>query len=211
MSLGKTPDRTTILSYRRRVSRYLALAVLLTGLAFAPAAQADEDDGPPTIEDYASYQPQTTCAKKPKPGTVALGDYLVEQYGGGGGANNRACGSGGASEHKDGRAIDWMVDARVKADRLVVRKFLADIFATDEDGNTHALARRMGIMYLIWNDRMYSAWNQFEREDYLSSGCASKQKCSATLRHRNHVHISLSRPGARGDTSWYQAPVADSP
>ena len=172
-------------------------------VAFSPTASADEE-APVPIEDYASYEGQTTCAKKPKPGTVVLGEYLVATYGGGGGANNRGCGSGGASEHKDGRAIDWMLDARDKDDRLAAKQFLLEIFATDEDGNEHALARRMGIMYVIWNDHMYSAWDQFEREDYLSSGCPSKKKCSATLRHRNHVHISLSKPGSRGDTSWYE-------
>ena len=57
----------------------------------------------------------------------------------------------------------------------------------------------MGIMYVIWNDHMYSAWDQFEKESYLSSSCKRRKNCSATLRHRNHVHISLSRraPAAR--------------
>ena len=50
------------------------------------------------------------------------------------------------------------MDATKKADRKTVKRFLKDVFATDADGNTHALARRMGIMYVIWNDRMYSAW-----------------------------------------------------
>jgi hypothetical protein len=185
----------------RRLGSSLVLAALLAG-AFSPAARADEDT-PPPIEDYASYDPQTTCAKSPKPGSVVLGEYLVATYGGGGGAVNRSCKSGGTSEHKDGRAIDWMLDATVKDDRSLAKQFLADAFATDEEGNTHALARRMGIMYIIWNDHMYSAWDQFAREDYLSSGCPSKHKCSPTLRHRNHMHISLSRPGSRGETSWY--------
>jgi hypothetical protein len=193
----------------RRLGPVLAACALLAG-GLAPAAQA-VDEEPPPIEDYASYDPQSTCAKKPKAGTVALGEYLVATYGGGGGAVNRGCRSGGTSEHKDGRAIDWMLDARVKADRLLAKQFLADVFATDEDGNTHALARRMGIMYIIWNDHMYSGWDEFEREDYLSSGCPSKNKCSASLRHRNHVHISLSRPGARGVTSWYEGRLPDSP
>ena len=132
-----------------------------------------------------------------------LGEWLVGAYGGGGGATGRACG-GGASEHKDGRAIDWTLDATKPADRRIAKAFLKAFFATDEDGNTHALARRMGIMYVIWNDRMYSAWDQFEPEPYLSSSCKSKKKCSKTLRHRDHMHISLSRPGAKGKTSWYE-------
>ena len=95
------------------------------------------------------------------------------------------------------------MDATKKADPQTVKQFLKDVFATDEEGNTHALARRMGIMYVIWNDHMYSAWDRFTKDDYLSSSCQSKAKCSKTLRHRDHVHISLSVPGAKGKTSWY--------
>ena len=135
-----------------------------------------------------------------------LGRWLVKKIGGGGGATGRACG-GGASEHKDGRAVDWTNDATTKAGRANAQRFLDKIFKTDKDGNAHALARRMGIMYVIWNDRMYSAWDQFEPEPYLSSGCKSKKKCSKTLRHRDHVHISLSMAGAKGRTSWYAGRV----
>ena len=117
-------------------------------------------------------------------------------------ADRRACG-GGTSEHTEGRAFDWTLDASRRADRKRAQAFLAAAFRTDRRGNTDALARRMGIMYVIWNDRMYSAWNEFEPEPYLSSGCKSRRKCSTTLRHRDHVHISLSRKGGRGATSWY--------
>ncbi len=49
---------------------------------------------------------------------------------------------------------------------------------------------------------MYAAWNSFEPTNYLSSGCGSRKTCSATLRHRDHMHISLSMDGAKGRTSW---------
>ena len=64
----------------------------LVALTVSPTAHAEEEAAP--IEDYASYDAQTRCAKTPKPGTVALGDYLVATFGGGGGANNRGCHSG---------------------------------------------------------------------------------------------------------------------
>jgi hypothetical protein len=179
----------------------LTTLALLSALLVTPAAQAD-GGAAAQIEDYASYEPQTKCHPKPRAGTTALGRWLVNELGGGGGASGRSCG-GGTSEHKDGRAIDWTLDARVKADRKTAKAFLKAIFATDEQGNTHALARRMGIMYVIWNDHMYSAWDRFEREGYLSSSCKSKRRCSKTLRHRDHVHISLSMAGAKGKTSWY--------
>ena len=46
---------------------------------------------------------------------------------------------------------------------------LERIFRARKDGEEHVLARRMGIMYIIWNDHMYSAYDHFERRDYLSS------------------------------------------
>jgi hypothetical protein len=154
------------------------------------------------VESYPSYQPQKKCARKAKPGTVALGQWLVAR-GGAFGGTLRSCSSGGTSEHKDGRAFDWMLDARDADDRAIADAFLIEAFADDELGDTDALARRMGIMYVIWNDRMYAAWDGFEPKRYLSSGCSKRRTCSQTLRHRDHVHISLSKRGARGLTSWY--------
>jgi hypothetical protein len=200
-------DRSAGLAYRRPVLKVLTSLALLLALAPAPSAYADDEaspsDGAAQIEDYASYEPQTRCHPKPRVGTKVLAAWLRTELGGGGGATGRACG-GGASEHKDGRAIDWTLDATKRADRRIAKAFLNAVFAADEDGNAHALARRMGIMYIIWNDRMYSAWDEFAREDYLSSSCKSRRKCSKTLRHRDHVHISLSMAGAKGRTSWYE-------
>jgi len=180
-----------------------AVSLCTAAATLAGPAVADVDGGGLPVEDYASYQPQTTCAKKPKPGTVALGQWLVATYGGAGGAVNRPCSGSSTSEHKDGRAIDWTLNAEDPADRALAEEFLAAAFATDAEGNEHALARRMGIMYVIWNDHMYSAWEHFDSERYLSSSCRSKRKCSKTLRHRDHMHISLSKAGGKGLTSFY--------
>jgi hypothetical protein len=185
----------------------VVLAVLMSGLmtgvvpAGLLAAPARATYGLP-VDSYAPYQPQKTCARTDKPGTVALGQWLVAR-GGVFGGTLRSCSSGGTSEHKDGRAFDWMLDATNVDDRATADAFLVEAFADDELGDTDALARRMGIMYVIWNDRMYAAWDGFEPKRYLSSGCRTRRTCSATLRHRDHMHISLSRAGARGRTSWY--------
>jgi len=183
-----------------------ALCVAATALA-GPAAVADVTGSGLPVEDYAAYDPQTTCTKQPRAGTAVRRDQPLPQRDGAGGAINRPCTGSGSSEHKDGRAIDWTLDAENAADRKLARTFLADAFAADADGNAAALARRMGIMYLIWNDHMYAAWNQFQPEGYLSSSCRSKRRCSKTLRHRDHMHLSLSKAGAKGLTSFYAAPV----
>ncbi len=181
-----------------RTSPLLTALVAVLVLLVAQSAQAE----PAPIEDYASYQPQTRCRPKAKPGTVVLGTWMVEQYGGAFGGISRPC-SSATSEHQEGRAFDWTLDATRKVDRLRARAFLTDVLAADADGNAAAEARRMGIMYVIWNDHMYSAWNAFAPRDYLSSSCPSTTKCSATLRHRNHLHVSLTRAAGRGETSWY--------
>ena len=180
----------------------LVSAPVTLAVGAAPAAAAY--DGP--VEDYASYQPQKKCRDKARPGTRELAGWIDQKFDGGSAvASMRACGSGGVSEHKAGRAIDWAMDATKKKHRREVRRFLGKIFATDDDDEKHALARRMGVMYVIWNDHMYASYDDhFAKEDYLSSSCSSRKKCSKTLRHRDHVHISLSRPGGRGDTSWYE-------
>jgi hypothetical protein len=185
---------------RARLTAALLFALTQVG-APAPAAWARYET---PVEDYASYDPQTTCRRTALPGTAELAAWINRRFAGGTArASIRACGSGGTSEHKDGRAIDWTMNAGSRADRLVVREFLTLLRRADADGNEDVLARRMGVMYVIWNDRIYASWREFAAEDYLSGGCRSLATCSRTLRHRDHVHISLGRPGARAETSWY--------
>ncbi|MGA8210105.1 MAG: hypothetical protein WB798_08120, partial [Nocardioidaceae bacterium] len=169
----------------------VALAVMLPVAAVA---------GPP--EPYASYEPQSTCSPNAKPGAVGLSMWLQKQYPGSGSLGiSRSCADGGVSEHKEGRAFDWAVDFYSARDRGYATAMMARLFATDADGNAHALARRMGVMYLIWDDTIYSSYYGFRPRPYKQ--CTVLATCSATLRHRNHVHISLSRAGGNGTTSFY--------
>lgn len=185
----------------RAISSALLLLVAALVAGLLPVATPARAAAP--IEDYAPYQPQTRCSPKPKPGTVALEQWVVRKYGGAAGGISRGCKVGGQSEHKEGRAFDWTVDVHRRADRLRVKRFMADLFATDAAGNTDARARRMGIMYVIWNDHIYSAWDGFSRRAYREAGCTKVSRCSATQRHRDHVHVSLTRHAAKGRYSWY--------
>jgi hypothetical protein len=186
-------DRTTR-SLRRLVAVGVAILVLL------PTTAAASDP----IEDYAPYQPQTHCSPKAKPGTLELAAWLLKAYPGSASDGiSRPCSSGGVSEHKEGRAFDWALSFKSDRDRGYAKDFLSRLFATDADGNTDALARRMGVMYVIWDDHIYASYYQFSKRDYLDSSCKSTKKCSDNLRHRTHMHISLDRPGGWGETSWY--------
>jgi hypothetical protein len=73
-----------------------------------------------------------------------------------------------------------VLDATKKMDRRRAAELRVLLFATDDEGNQDALALRMGVMYVIWDDRMWFAWNGFTKS-----------------------RISLSRAGGRGATSWY--------
>ena len=195
----------------------LALACALT-VGAASGASAEERRGTVTasapylmpLEDYADYQPQTTCRRTPRAGVLMLAAWLTAR-GGGYGPITRSCSGSSTSEHKESRAFDWLLDARSDADQALAAALLDEILAPDDTGQPHALARRMGIMYIIWDDHMYASYDGFVAERYLSSGCRSKRTCSTTLRHRDHMHISLTRQGAKGALSWYAtqpAPVA---
>jgi hypothetical protein len=183
------------------VLRALAVAVLVLALlGLRPTAPA----GAIPIEGYPSYQPQSKCSPRAKVGTEMLADHLLKRYPGSGSSGiSRSCTASGISEHKEGRAFDWRLDVGSARDRGYARDFLDRLFATDARGNSKALARRMGIMYVIWNDRIWSASSGYVRRDYLHNACRQLKGCSVTLRHRDHMHISLTRPAARGLTSWY--------
>jgi hypothetical protein len=192
---------------RTLLAALAAVLLLAAPLPAGPAHAGLQSGTESGIEDYADYQPQTRCAPRAKPGTKVLGRWIVRHQGGGHGGISRSCQDAGTSEHKEGRAFDWTLDAAKKADRRRAASFLRLVRATDKAGNTDARARRMGVMYIIWNDHMYRAWNGFRADDYLSSSCRTKKRCSKTLRHRDHLHLSLSRPGGRGATSWYDGRV----
>jgi hypothetical protein len=175
--------------------------VLCTVSCMAVGASAGAAYTP--VEPYAGYEPQSMCSPVAKPGTKALGRWVVAGYGGRAGAISRACKGSSTSEHKEGRAFDWALSARSAVDRGRAARFLQQITAAGTTGETAELARRMGVMYVIWNDRIYAAYDQFRARPYRSSSCKKLRKCSRTLRHRDHMHISLTRAGGMGRTSWY--------
>jgi hypothetical protein len=187
---------------RLSVSAFLGLllSIGLLSVGFSGPAQ-----GAGPIEDYASYDPGRACRSHPLPGTALLGRWVVRRYGGSYVSTTRPCGKNrrATSDHQAGRAFDWPADVRRKADRRRVRALLTDLWAADRAGNADARARRFGVMYVIWSDHIYEAWNEFRPEPYLSSSCKRPKRCSRTLRHRDHVHVSLSRAGARARTSGY--------
>ena len=150
------------------------------------------------IEGYAAYEPQRGCDATPKAGTRALAGALLRDHPG---SRNlgivRGCGVGGRSEHKEGRAFDWGVNITNPTEKAAAESFIGALMATDADGNQHALARRMGVMYVIWDRQI---WSSYRAAD-------GWRPYSGASPHRDHVHISLSWAGAEGRTSFWSGTV----
>lgn len=105
----------------------------------------------------------------------------------------RGCDVGPRSEHKDGRAIDWMVDVDDDEERDAAEDFIDYLTAKDVDGKKNAHFRRLGIMYIIWNEEILRSYD-------IDEGW---QPYDGPDEHTTHMHISLSPAGADKRTSFW--------
>jgi hypothetical protein len=163
---------------------------------------------PAGIEGLADYVGQVACDLHTRPGTTALARLLVATYPDTSYNTTYRCGSDGKqSEHYDGRAIDWMVSARTVKQKAEATAAINWMLATDKAGNRFAMARRLGIMYIIFNNRMWGSWSG-KWEAY--ENCAKQPSpANDSYCHRNHVHISMGWNGAEKRTSFFSKRVFD--
>jgi hypothetical protein len=148
---------------------------------------------------FSAYEPQTQCLTAAQPGTLGLAQLILATYPGVVAVTAiRPC-NGSVSEHHDGRAIDVMLNVTNPAQRAVAEAFLGWLLATDNQGNTFANARRLGVMYLIWNKQMWRSYRASEGWLPYTGGEA----------HTDHIHISLSNAGGKKLTSWWLAGPPD--
>ncbi|SHM49755.1 peptidoglycan-binding domain-containing protein [Cryptosporangium aurantiacum] len=198
----------------RALGAALALSVV-TGIAAAPvAASAAAPVKTPSapaklpsgIEALAPYVAQTSCEWVDKPGAIAFGALLKATYPDTSYGVTRSCTGTMSSEHYDGRAVDWMNSIRKPSQAAQATAVLNWLFATDSAGNKYANARRLGVMYIIWDGRIWGSYNAAWKP---YSTCASHPEASwDTTCHRDHVHFSLSWAGAMKRTSFWTGSVA---
>lgn len=196
----------------------LLLSALPAGLAPSSAAVLTPAAAPKPstpvfgaeIDAPADYQEQNTCSPTVKPGAAKLKALLQSTYGPYTIGILRDCGQGSTSEHKEGRALDWMVNARNDVQKAKATAFLSWLLATDKYGNEAAMARRLGVMYIGWNNQMWRGYDIARGWDELR-GCYAASKAGTAYDnecHRSHVHISLTWEGAMALTSfWSGVPV----
>jgi len=190
---------------RRRAPATAVAAAGVLALTLIGAGPAHAAPPPPTtpgfhaaIEPAAAYEPGAVCDPVNRPGAKKLAALIRATYGEAEtiGIARDACYT--TSEHNDGRALDWMNSASNTKDRRQVRSFIDWVLARDEFGNAHAMAHRLGIMYMIWHKKIWRAYSPGGWEPYTGS-----------VPHTDHIHISLSLDGASGRTSfWTGTPLA---
>ncbi|MDO5698556.1 MAG: peptidoglycan-binding domain-containing protein [Dermatophilus congolensis] len=150
---------------------------------------------PTQVDAQPGYQPQNSCDPVSREGTTALGNLLAETYGGGAIGYSRFC-VRGTTEHSDGRALDWMLDANDANDLAVAEQALDWMLA-----DNGAVAKRLGIQYVIWNKQIWRAYR----------GSAGWQPYRGASPHTDHIHISLTWDGAMKRTSWWTGKAVTSP
>ena len=172
------------------------LAVLIGNGAPANAAGGDPKPAvpaPAVVEGFTPYLGQVSCDPTAKPGMLALRELVLSTYGGRDSGIVRSCTVGASSEHKEGRAWDWGLDATKPAEKALAQRFLDWLLAPGPNGMVAYEARRLGVMYVVWDARV---WSQYQAAD----GWRPYNGASA---HRDHVHISLTWSGALKRTSWW--------
>jgi hypothetical protein len=157
----------------------------------------------------SSYDPATRCSKRVKPGMVALQHWLETNVRGvfWGSYRCEKWGKDSASLHAENRAVDWHLDVGVPADRRAAEKLIRLLLAPDSLGNAQALARRMGVEELIWD---CGYWGAGASDFAPCRPCYSKRgklrtHVNPTVAHRDHIHIGMTKAGAKARTSFWKA------
>ena len=159
----------------------------------------------PGIESFSHYDGQSRCSPWAKPGVVAFQRMVLSAYPGTGAGNiSRSCSVGGQSEHKEGRAWDWGVNVANASQKAAAESMLDWLAAPDAAGNKHALARRLGLMYAIWNKRIFfpgSGWSTYCVQ--RRGACRDPDDGGTRHPHTDHVHFSFTWAGAKKKTTFW--------
>ena len=118
---------------------------------------------------------------------------------------------GGQSEHKEGAPSTGCSTSRRRRRRPRPTRSSPGCSPSDAAGNPAAMATRLGVMYIGWNNKFWRGYDVSRGWTDLK-GCstdpAKKKAAYATYCHRNHIHLSLTWEGASALTSfWTKTPL----
>jgi len=141
------------------------------------------------LEPAPTYVPQTSCDPVEKKGIKAFKALVMATYPAGRDWGTvRDCSADGTSEHLEGRAWDWNVDVKNPAQFAQAGQLLGWLTA-----DAGANARRLGVMYIGYNHRIWAAYRASEGWRRLSNSNP----------HTDHVHFSFTWNGANKKTSFW--------
>ncbi|MDP9400597.1 MAG: hypothetical protein M3P39_06560, partial [Actinomycetota bacterium] len=174
-----------------------------------PADPLADRTADPEVYDLAK-----ACRRFPQPGALALAVWLEANLRGDswGIVRCERLSPTSFSLHAEGRALDWRLDVRVPAERRAAARLIRLLLAKDRRGTPRALARRMGVQEVIWDCHAWYAGREGlvpYRPCFDAQG--RPRPIDPTTAHRDHVHLGLSRAGARLRTSFWAAPVPVDP
>ncbi|MGB7449774.1 MAG: cell wall-binding repeat-containing protein [Ornithinimicrobium sp.] len=142
---------------------------------------------PSTLDAAGGWQYSYSCDPNDKPGTVAFAQLVSRHYNRPTYYTARSCKKGNYSQHHEGRAVDWSMDAYDPADKAI-----GDAVASWLTKNNGEMARRFGVQSVIWNKR---SWYQYSPGSWRAYTGPSP--------HTDHLHISFTWDGAMKRTSWW--------
>ena len=159
------------------------------------------------IEDFV-YDHATRCRKRSQRGVVAMTEWLQANTRGvfWGSYRCEKWGRRSASLHAENRAIDWHLDVSRRADRRAADRLFRLLLAPDRAGNPQALARRMGVEELIWDCGYWgSGMTNFRPYSVCYTKRGKRRRgVDRTTAHKDHIHIGMTKAGARARTSFWR-------
>ena len=128
----------------RRILPLLSALAVAVAAVVTPAVAAKQTTAvlpperpyPAVLDAPIEYEGMTTCDPVARPGAMMLRQLLLDTYGKAVIGITRACDQDSISEHKEGRAVDWMVDFRNPAEKAEAQAFVDWVTAPGPDG-TH--------------------------------------------------------------------------
>lgn len=138
-------------------------------------------------------QANMVCDPVDRPGVLAFADLMAATYDRPSYSTFRSC-IDLKSEHYDGRALDWSMNAYDPEDRRI-----GDSVAQWLTANDGEMAKRFGIQGIIWNAHVwhatYPVWQGYTGQSA----------------HTDHMHFSFSWDGAQMRTSWWTGVAVTEP
>ncbi|WP_109472732.1 cell wall-binding repeat-containing protein [Ornithinimicrobium cavernae] len=165
----------------------LGVAPEETGVVPAAVPAPPTKDLPSTLDAAPPWQYTYSCDPNNRAGMVAFANLVSKHYDRPTWWGSRACKYGDNSQHYEGRAFDWPMNAYNADDKAI-----GDAVAQWLTANNGEMARRFGVQSVIWNKYSWYLYKPGAWYPYYGPSP-----------HTDHLHISFSWDGAMGRTSWW--------